>query len=162
MGPAGCRPWGMCFGEVASTPVFQGVIAENTCIYVHIRAYTCIYVIYIHIHVYTLIYVYMCQYMHIRAYTCIFILKHTAKSLSGGVLEGNLPTFSGSSVKSCPLDLPLWAMRLDCQAWIWHGGRPCRTGGVQKGPGTRSRGGEGGGRAKSGVQKCRQIGRAHV
>ena len=82
--------------------------------------------------------------MHIRAYTYIFILKHTAKSLSGGVLEGNLPTFSGSSVK-CPLDLLLWAMRLDCQAWMWHGGRPCRTGGVQKGPGTRSRGGEGGG-----------------
>ena len=79
--------------------------------------------------------------MHIRAYTYIFILKHTAKSLSGGVLEGNLPTFSGSSVKSCPLDLPLWAMRLDRQAWIWHGGRFCRAGGVQKGPGTRSGGG---------------------
>ena len=66
------------------------------------------------------LYVHICTYVHIRAYTYIFILKHTAKSLSGGVLEGNLPTFSGSSVKSCPLDLPLWAMRLDRQAWIWH------------------------------------------
>ena len=104
-------------------------------IYKHIR----------HIHTYTSIYMhirgYMCQYLHIRAYTSIFILKHTAKSLSGGVLGGNLPTFSGSSVKSCPLDLLLWAMRLDRQAWIWHGGRPCRAEGVQKGPGTRSRGG---------------------
>ena len=101
------------------------------------------------------LYVHIRTYVHIRAYTYIFILKHRAKSLSGGVLEGNLPTFSGSSVKSCPLDLPLWAMRLDRQAWIWHGGRFCRAGGVQKGPGTRSRGGRGGGRAKSGVQKCR-------
>ena len=91
--------------------------------------------------------------MHIRAYTYIFILEHTGKSLSEGVLEGNLPTFSGSSVKSCRLDLPLWAMRLDHQAWIWHGGRPCRAWGVQKGPGTRSRGGRGGGVCKIGCAK---------
>ena len=50
----------MCFGELASTPVFQGVIAENTCIYVQ---YTCIYVIYIHIHAYTCIYI---LYIHIH------------------------------------------------------------------------------------------------
>ena len=81
--------------------------------------------------------------MHIRAHTYIFILEHTGKLLSEGVLEGNLPMFSGSSVKSCLLDLPLWTMRLDHQAWIWHGGRPCRAGGVQKWPGTRSRGGGG-------------------
>ena len=60
----------MCFGELASTPVFQGVIAENTCIYVQ---YTCIYVIYIHIHAYTLIYVHicidMCRYVHIRSFS---------------------------------------------------------------------------------------------
>ena len=71
--------------------------------------------------------------MHIRAYTYIFILKHTAKLLSGGVFEGNLPKLSGSSVKSCPLDLPLWAMRLDRNAQIWHGGLPSRAGGGAKG-----------------------------
>ena len=91
----------MCFGELASTPVFQGVIAENTCIYVQ---YTCINVIYIHIHAYTLIYVHicidMCIYMHIRTFST------TTKSLSEGVLEGKLLTIFGSSVKSCPLDLP--------------------------------------------------------
>ena len=58
----------MCFGEVASTPVFQGVIAENTCIYVY---YTCIYVIYILIHANTYIYVQICTY------TCIYVPIHT-------------------------------------------------------------------------------------
>ena len=71
--------------------------------------------------------------MHIRAYTYIFILKHTAKSLSGGVLEGNLPTFSGSSMKSLPPDLLRWAMRLDHNARIWHGGLPSMVGGGAKG-----------------------------
>ena len=67
--------------------------------------------------------------MHIRAYTCIFILKHTAKSLSGGVLEGKLLMFSGRSVKSRPPDLLQWVMRLDRNARIWHGGLPSRAGG---------------------------------
>ena len=44
---------GNVFGELASTPVFEGIIAENTCIYVQ---YTCIYGIYMHIHTYTCIY----------------------------------------------------------------------------------------------------------
>jgi len=44
-------------------------------------------------------------------------------------------------------------MRLDHQAWIWHGGRPCRAWGVQKGPGTCSRGGRGGCVCKIGCAK---------
>ena len=90
----------------------------------------------------------MCQYMHIRAYTYIFILEHTAKSLSGGVLEGNLPTFSGSSMKSRPMGHEPGSQCSDMARGTAQHGR----GGCKRGTGRVRRGG---GCAKSRVQKCR-------
>ena len=85
--------------------------------------------------------------MHIRAYTYIFILKHTAKLLSGGVLEGNSADIfwqqceilsSRSALMGHVAGLPSFDM-----AW----GTPLQSRGGAKGVQDAFSGGEGGGRA---------------
>ena len=71
MWPADCRPRRVFIGDVASVPVSEGVIPENTNIYVNIHTYTYIdlgrlYTPYIHTYTYI--------YIHIHAYTYIYLL----------------------------------------------------------------------------------------
>ena len=74
--------WHICcciFLRYISSFVIYTCIHVHTCIYVHIHPFKSIYLL---IHAYTYVYV------------CIRTFSNTTKSLSEGVLEGKLPTFS--------------------------------------------------------------------